>query len=301
MHTGSTAASRLQTSDHLGILRVSLTVAHIRVSRIVHHVYLLGECLLNNCSFQFFRWSQETLLLRKVIREYHELLDLEGVVGADLPIGICGLHGRGDGLDPNIVPYGCADCGHLWVHSTCTSIQLVCSRCFTIGSNSLQRNQGNIVLALVPNHHHFINSITGGFDVVLDGHRGDVLSPSPDDQLLVASSDFDHPRLRDHAFVPRVEPALVVDGLGSLLLNLLHVIRAKALLRQVPHHDATTPEAKLTLVDVVLMVHARGPRTFLLPIALRFESLHLHARELESARTPQMRTIRRYRASCTRL
>ena len=112
------------------------------------------------------------------------------------------------------------------------------------------------------------------------------------------ASDLDHPLLAHAPLVARVQPALIVDGFGVLLLDLLHVFRAELGVGHVPHHDVPPTEADLALLRLgrlfdVLRASALGLLVHVLLV--HAEDLDLGAGRREAARAPHVRLIERPR------
>mmetsp|Transcript_12965 Transcript_12965/g.34306 ORF Transcript_12965/g.34306 Transcript_12965/m.34306 type:complete len:762 (-) Transcript_12965:427-2712(-) len=277
---------------HDEVLRVDLhPLLERRIGgHVVVALHLVNHCCVggfHDLALQLLRRRQLALLLGDARRE-EELLDLEGVVGADLGV-VAGRGDRvGDGLDPHRVVHCLADGRDSRVQARRSGPE---------GPGALlglERHQRNVVLAPVAHHYDLSEAIVDLLHGVFDGHRRDVLPALADDQLLVPSGDLDHPRLRDHALVAGVQPALGVDRLGVLLHHVLHVGLAHVVAGHVAHHDVATAEAELALVLLALVLHVRRGGALLLAVDVRrvhHEGPHLHAGHGEAAAAPDVRLV----------
>mmetsp|Transcript_10232 Transcript_10232/g.32569 ORF Transcript_10232/g.32569 Transcript_10232/m.32569 type:complete len:493 (+) Transcript_10232:165-1643(+) len=185
---------------------------------------------------------------RKVAREDGKLLDTGGVAGNDRAVRVDGLDCVSDPLDPRFI-LACpghrrdarADVQHIRIKHISSWQLASCPFC-------LERNQGNVELALVADHDKVGHACGLGLDEVLHRDRGDVLTANADDELLVPAGNVEHVDAGAGALVTRVKVAVAVDRLGVLGLNLRDVLFAKARVRVVAHHDVAATVAELALL-----------------------------------------------------
>mmetsp|Transcript_93714 Transcript_93714/g.244541 ORF Transcript_93714/g.244541 Transcript_93714/m.244541 type:complete len:365 (-) Transcript_93714:1275-2369(-) len=293
--TLATPPNTLPHDDATAWSKNSWQVLDVDTLRRVHPIDR-GQVLgLHDLSLELLGGSQLTGLLGKVNGQDHEFLDLESVVRAALAVLVRGRDGGGHGIDPGLVVDRLTDLRHIGVEPLRARIQVVRAGSLAVRPDRLQRHQGDVILALVAEHHDLADAVARLLDLVLDRHWGDVLAALADDQLFVAACDLDHPLLGDHTLVPRVQPTIVVDCLRRLLLDLRYVGRAQVRRGQVAHHDVAAAEAQLALVLLVDV----GERAGALHLGLRVEVLFidlegpdLDARHLRAAGAPLVHLVR---------
>mmetsp|Transcript_17382 Transcript_17382/g.49360 ORF Transcript_17382/g.49360 Transcript_17382/m.49360 type:complete len:420 (-) Transcript_17382:530-1789(-) len=244
---------------------------------------------------QLLRRCQLAGLLGEVGRQDGELLDLERLIGTDLAVGVGGVDRLRDSLDPNFVLDRGADGFHVGVDALRPGVQVVGARDLAVGADGLKGDECHAVLAPVADHHDLVHPVASLLDLVLDRHRRNVLPALTDDELLVPARDLRHAELGDHALVPGVQPALGVDALRGLFVDLLLVLGVEIRASHVAHHDVAAAVAQLALVLLVDAIEVRGAgalRFLVDVVGVNEEDLHLRARQRPTARAPRMRAVR---------
>mmetsp|Transcript_21731 Transcript_21731/g.61889 ORF Transcript_21731/g.61889 Transcript_21731/m.61889 type:complete len:349 (+) Transcript_21731:339-1385(+) len=228
---------------------------------------------------------------RKVAREDGKLLDTGGVAGNDRAVRVDGLDCVSDPLDPRFI-LACpghrrdarADVQHIRIKHISSWQLASCPFC-------LERNQGNVELALVADHDKVRDPRKANLDGVFNWHGGNIFTSGADDKLLEPPGDLEHTVLIHAALVARVKPPFLINGFLVFLLDFCDMLRPERRIREIAHHYAAAAKADFALVLWLYAVQAVGPRAFSLfveIIGVHGEHAHIYTWQSGSARAPQV-------------